>query len=277
MPLLSTMGAGSVRGWIPRGLPLPKSIQIQAVGAGGKATEGTNLDSGIYYAHGGGGGGVGTISNYSVTSGSTYFFTSDYITNNAYIATGSYAGPNTIVAAGGKDATVTTPSASPSGRGGSSASNNLGGTGTVASSRFQDAYSFGPIWLGGGGAGATGVGANANSNNPSHGAGGNGTTFTSWLDGSPIAYGGGGAGGNGGTYIYDYWIDAYYYISSANGSGLYGVGRSSTFYSYGTDYAYFEVRYPNTFAPLSSTFWTYANYGGYHVYTRSGGGELTFA
>ena len=282
---MSGVLAATIGSFLKGGLSFPTSIEIQAVAAGGRAAEGHGPDFNHYYTHGGGGGAFGTLSSYSITPGATYtFWNRHWSTNNAVVSAGNFnigASVQTIALVG-NDATVPDPFIL-SGRGGSSANNNLGGFGARPVAPYSPDNEYGG-WLGGGGGGIGGAGGNANGTALTHGVGGNGSTFISWLDGTTKTYGGGGGGGGDG--IYDPNTGGYLYQATVDGPGSFGVGISNMYNEYDRNYSYYEIRYPNTFPKITDGPWNpaynnpfgaYANYNGHHVYSFSGDSVITFA
>jgi len=235
MPLLSTRGAGSAKGFGLTAGGAKKPIDVEYLVVAGGGTGGYGYYPPIEYGVGGGGGGAGgyrtgtqsllaLATNFTVTvggRGSNSIF--DSITSarggdgncyNGPFPGGSGGGGNGSPVGSRPGGSGNTPSTSPSqGNNGGSSTNNGGGGGGAGAVGNNGAGPGGaggaglqsPItgsyYSGGGGGGTTG---NTNGGGGA-GGGGYGGSFNSgdWFAGSPGGVNTGGGGGGGGNVGYD--------------------------------------------------------------------------
>ncbi len=260
MPLLSTRGASSAFGWVPRANPNLTSVESTIWGGGG----GTD------------GGGAVKYTGDTLTSGATYTVT--------------------IGAAGSATSALSrSTSTYNSGYG----YNHVNGTTTAYYSGSQISHSSssypgvdiqGSVFANPSGKGAGGNGANGSiyfgqyGSNAVQGGGGNngyaGVTSAN-LSGFPtsVGCGGGGAAGGSANQYLSYATYQYYWINKYNGGTA--VSGANTGNGFGPTAAAgsggFTMRYSNTQPPLTSTTGTvvYLNSGGYHNYFWKSTGSFT--
>lgn len=223
MPLLSTFGAASARGWIPRGNP-PKQVSIYLVGGGGVSNVTFYTFYNNYgptdaaYSTGGKAGKLVAQGGIPITPGTAYPITIGAAGGNStafgYTANGA-SGTNTI-----QGATTSFTDGAPS------------GTGYAYSYFDQDGnYAtdyYGGAAYGGGGAGTSGNGGNANAAGTTAGTAGTAYNFSSLfgLGGNAAEITPSGGPGFGEQVLYGTRYTTYGSRPSDT-QGTYGIGATS--------------------------------------------------
>jgi len=279
--------------WPTPPLPTPTVdyIVVAGGGGGGRYTSGGGCG-------GGGAGGFRTASSFAVSSGSALTVTvgaGGAAATNGAGSTGSNSVFSTITSnGGGGGGSRDTANPGNGGSGGGAAANSSGftksgGTGNTPSTSPSQGNNGGDDPgpdtapnLAAGGGGASAVGANRDT-----GTGGAGTASS--YSGSSVTYAGGGAGGSysgtsavsggaggGGNGGYDTTSATSGTANRGGGGGGSGNGGSSAAGSGGSGVV--VIRYANTYPDASATTGspTYANTGGYKIYTFTASGTITF-
>jgi len=275
----------------PPPTPTVDYIVVAGGGGGGRYTSGGGCG-------GGGAGGFRTASSFAVSSGSALTVTvgaGGAAATNGAGTTGSNSVFSTITAnGGGGGGSRDTANPGNGGSGGGAAANSSGftksgGTGNTPSTSPSQGNNGGndpgpdtAPYLAAGGGGSSAVGADRGT-----GTGGAGTASS--YSGSSVTYAGGGGGGSysgtsavsggaggGGSGGYDTTSATSGTANRGGGGGGSGNGGSSAAGTGGSGVV--VIRYANTYPDASATTGspTYANTGGYKIYTFTSSGTITF-
>jgi len=276
----------------PPPTPTVDYIVVAGGGGGGRYTSGGGCG-------GGGAGGFRTASSFAVSSGSALTVTvgaGGAAATNGAGSTGNNSVFSTITSnGGGGGGSRDTANPGNGGSGGGAAANSFGftksgGTGNTPSTSPSQGNNGGndpgpdsAPYLAAGGGGASAVGADRGT-----GTGGAGTASS--YSGSSVTYAGGGAGGSysgtsavsggaggGGNGGYDTTSATSGTANLGGGGGGAGNGAGGSSAGSGGS-GVVVIRYANTYPDASATTGspTYANTGGYKIYTFTSSGTITF-